>query len=79
MASTPDDVTPDEPEPAERAPMTASRWMALLRQSDSLRAIMVDDGVARHALRVYLSMEADAGRLPVGWVSDPRYLVPDGR
>lgn len=79
MARYPDDVTPEE-EPAGPRPMDPARWLEVLERSDSLRAVRPpNEQAARQAVRFYVGAEANAGLHPVGWVSDPRWLVSDGR
>jgi hypothetical protein len=57
--------------------MAPERWTELLERSDSLRPIPPHrDREARDAVRVQLLMAANAEELPVGVVTDARYLVP---
>lgn len=55
--------------------MSPERWNQILERSDSLRLSRRDEE-ATDALRTYLHQEAECGRAPIGWVSDPRYLLP---
>lgn len=57
--------------------MTANEWAAIIERSDSLR-LPRNEREARQAIRLTLAVEANAGNAPVGFVTDPRYLLRDG-
>ena len=54
------------------------QWLDALNRSTSLAPISPhNEGAARSAVRVHLSLAANHGDGPIGVVTDSRYLIPD--